>query len=155
MGLVAGSSECSNNFSNPIKVGKFLAAWLCTSASRRILFCLLFWVPHRKLSSNLIFICSDRGAVIAYSVYRLATGWTTEESSSSPSRIKNFLFFTSSIQAVGSTQSPIQWVPEGYFSWGWRGRGMNLTTDLQLVSRSRKRRSIHPLSLRLYGVVLN
>jgi hypothetical protein len=38
-------------------------------------------------------------------------GWTTEGSSLSPGRIKNFLFFTSSRPALGSIQSPIQWVP--------------------------------------------
>jgi hypothetical protein len=32
--------------------------------------------------------------------------------SSSPGRVKNFLFFTASRLAMGPTQPPIQWVPE-------------------------------------------
>jgi hypothetical protein len=32
--------------------------------------------------------------------------------SSSPGRVKNFLFFKSSRPALGSTQPPIEWVPE-------------------------------------------
>jgi hypothetical protein len=35
--------------------------------------------------------------------------------SSSPNRVKNFLFSTSSIPALGSTQPPIQWVPGALF----------------------------------------
>jgi hypothetical protein len=31
--------------------------------------------------------------------------------SSSPGRVKNFLFSTSPMPALGSTQSPIEWVP--------------------------------------------
>jgi hypothetical protein len=37
--------------------------------------------------------------------------------SSSPSTVKNFLFSASSRPALGSTKSPIQWVP-GTLSWG-------------------------------------
>jgi hypothetical protein len=41
--------------------------------------------------------------------------------------------------ALGSTQPPIQWVP------GVKRPGVNLTTHLQLVTRSRKCGSIHAL----------
>jgi hypothetical protein len=34
--------------------------------------------------------------------------------SSSPCEVKNFLFPTSSTQALGFTQTPIQWVPGGF-----------------------------------------
>jgi hypothetical protein len=54
----------------------------------------------------------------------------------------NFNVSISSGLALGSTQLPIQWVP-GAFS---QGRGMKLTTHLQLVPRSRKRGAIHLLS---------
>jgi hypothetical protein len=42
--------------------------------------------------------------------------------SSSPGRIKNFLFFTSSRPALGPTQPPIQWVP-GALSLGVKRPG--------------------------------
>jgi hypothetical protein len=49
---------------------------------------------------------------IALSVQRLATGWTTEGSEFlSPSRVKNFLYSTSSRSVLGSTQPPTQLVP--------------------------------------------
>jgi hypothetical protein len=55
-----------------------------------------------------------------------------------------FHFSISSRPAMGSTQPPIKWVP-GAPSRGLSGRGVNLTTHLQLVPRSRKCGSIHPL----------
>jgi hypothetical protein len=64
--------------------------------------------------------------------------------SSSPSRVKNFFFSTSSRLALESTQPPIQWVPR-VLSPGESGRGVKLTTHLQLVPRSRKCGSIYPL----------
>jgi hypothetical protein len=64
--------------------------------------------------------------------------------SSSPYRVKNFLFSTSSRQALGPAQPPIQWVP-GLFPLGLSSRGVKLTTHLQLVRRSRKYGSIHSL----------
>jgi hypothetical protein len=38
--------------------------------------------------------------------------------SSSPARVKNFLFSTSSRSGLGSTQPPIKWVPGGSFLGG-------------------------------------
>jgi hypothetical protein len=64
--------------------------------------------------------------------------------SSCPSRVTNFLFTTSFKLALGPTQPHIQWVPE-LVPRAQSGRGLKLTTHLQLVSRSRKCRSIHPL----------
>jgi hypothetical protein len=43
----------------------------------------------------------------------------------------------------------------GLFTRRQSGRGVKLTTYLQLVPRSRKCGSIHPFSIRLRGVVLN
>jgi hypothetical protein len=63
---------------------------------------------------------------------------------SSPGRVKNYYFSMSSRPALGSTQPPIQWVP-GALSRGESGRGVKLTTRLQLLPRSRKCGSIHPL----------
>jgi hypothetical protein len=56
--------------------------------------------------------------------------------SSLPVRDKFFLLSTSSVPALGPTQRPIQWVP---------GAHSQLTTH-QLMPRSRKRGSIHPLA---------
>jgi hypothetical protein len=60
--------------------------------------------------------------------------------SSSPGRVKNFLFSTSSRPALG----PTHWVPGALFP-GVRWPGVKLTTHLHLVPRSRKCESIHPL----------
>jgi hypothetical protein len=43
----------------------------------------------------------------------------------------------------------------GYFSRGSNNRGVKVPTYLQQVPRSRKCGSIHPLPIRLHGVVLN
>jgi hypothetical protein len=72
-----------------------------------------------------------------------------KDRNSSPGRVKNFLFYTSSRLALRPTQPPIQWTP------GALSPGMKLTTHLQPVLRSRKRGSIHPLPICLHGVVLN
>jgi hypothetical protein len=65
--------------------------------------------------------------------------------SSSPSKVKNFHFSISSKPVLGSTQPPFQCVP-GAISPGVKRQGREkLTTHFQLVSKSRKRRYIHPL----------
>jgi hypothetical protein len=49
------------------------------------------------------------------SVVGIVTGYGLDDKrgrSSSPGRIKNFLFSTSSRLALGPTQPPTQWVPE-------------------------------------------
>jgi hypothetical protein len=60
---------------------------------------------------------------------------------------QEIFLFTASRSALRLTQPPVQLVPGGgAFSPGWlSGRDVNLTTHLQLVPRSRKRGSIHPL----------
>jgi hypothetical protein len=63
--------------------------------------------------------------------------------SSSPGRVKNFLFSTSSRPALGSTQPPIQWV-QGVLSQGVKWPGCEADHHLQLLPRSRKCESIHP-----------
>jgi hypothetical protein len=69
-------------------------------------------------------------------------------------RVKNFLFSVSSRPALG----PPNLLSNGYrglFPRGWSGRGVKLTTHFQLVPRSRKFWSLHPLPIHLHGVVLN
>jgi hypothetical protein len=51
--------------------------------------------------------------------------------------------------ALAPNQPPIQWVLGALSPW------VKLTTHLQLVPRSRKRGSLHPLPIHLHGVVLN
>jgi hypothetical protein len=83
------------------------------------------------------------------------TGWRSRYSdwlragrakgrSSSPDRVKNVPFSTSSRPTLGPNQPPIQCIPEA-FSWGQIGRGVKLTIHLQLASRPRKRGFLHPL----------
>jgi hypothetical protein len=60
---------------------------------------------------------------------------------SSPGRVKNVLFSTSSRPTLGTTQPPIKCV-SGLFPRGLSCRGVKLTTHLQLVPRSRKCGSI-------------
>jgi hypothetical protein len=73
----------------------------------------------------------------------LWAGWPRGQSSN-PGRFKNFLFSTSCRPALGplSLLSNGNWV---LFLWGLNGRGMKLTTHLQLVPRLGKCGSIHPL----------
>jgi hypothetical protein len=72
---------------------------------------------------------------------KLTSKWTGYYSTYMvPGRVKNFLFSKSSKLALGFTQPPIQCVP-GALSLGVK----RLTTHLQLVQKSRKCGSIHPL----------
>jgi hypothetical protein len=65
--------------------------------------------------------------------------------------VGTFIFLTSSLQVLGPTQPPIQWVP-GAFAPGVSRRGVKLTTHFQLVPRSRIRGYI--LSISLHGLLL-
>jgi hypothetical protein len=58
--------------------------------------------------------------------------------------VKNFRFSISLKPALGQNQPPIQWIVE-LLPRGYSGRVVTLTTRLQLVPRSGKRGSIHPL----------
>jgi hypothetical protein len=49
--------------------------------------------------------------------HHVTKGWTVESRSSSPGRVKNFLFSSSSSPALGTTQPPIQWVHGSSFPW--------------------------------------
>jgi hypothetical protein len=64
-------------------------------------------------------------------------GW-----SSSPGRVKNF-YFSISRPALWPAQSPIQWIAAGLFP---QVRPEPEADHLQLLPRSMKRGSIHPLS---------
>jgi len=61
-----------------------------------------------------------------------------------PSRCRDFIFGTTSIPAVGSTQACIL-VP-GFFHWEKCGRREKLATRLRLVPRSRMRGTTRPLT---------
>jgi hypothetical protein len=74
--------------------------------------------------------------------------------SSSPGRVKNVLFSTTSRLALGSYQPLIQWVPGG-LSRGYSGRGVKLITYLQLLPRSRNCAALNPPPIRLHGVMLS
>jgi hypothetical protein len=79
-----------------------------------------------------------------YSAVGIATGYERPRGrSSSPGTVKNFLFSTSSRPALGSTEPPIQWVL-GASSPGVNRPGPEADHS-QLVPRSRRYGSIHPL----------
>jgi hypothetical protein len=61
--------------------------------------------------------------------------WRPRGRSSSPARVKNFLFFTSSRPALGSTQPPTQWVPGAICSGvkrPWREADYSPTTSAEV-----------------------
>jgi hypothetical protein len=92
-----------------------------------------------KITHNPFPTGRSRGSVVG-----IATGYGLHGRSvrsSRHGRVKNFLFSTSSIPALGPTQPPIQWV-QGAVSPGENQQGRE--TDHQLLLRSRKRGSIHP-----------
>jgi hypothetical protein len=104
-------------------------------------------VSLKKKNSNNQMSPSHQSIDFLFSVFyfiTLAMGWTTEglefESQWGQEFSLLHVFQTSS----GPTQLPIQWVP-GLFPQGYSGRGMKLTTCLQLVPRSRKCGSINSL----------
>jgi hypothetical protein len=74
--------------------------------------------------------------------------------SSSPGRVKNLLLSTSSRLALGPTQPPIQWVPEA-LSPEVKRPGRKTDHSLPTSAEIKKCGSIHPLPIRLNGVVLN
>jgi hypothetical protein len=86
--------------------------------------------------------CMESGQLSQYSDWLRAgrpRAW-----SSSPGKVKNFLFSTLFREVLG----PPNLLSNGYrglFQRGLSGRGVKLTTHLQLVLRSRKCWSIHPL----------
>jgi hypothetical protein len=94
-----------------------------------------------------------------YSAVGLANGYRLDDRgvdrSSSPGRLKNFLFSTSSTLTLGSTQLPIQWVPGALSLGGKAAGGVKLYTHLQLVLRSRNMDLYIHFPLRLHGVALN
>jgi hypothetical protein len=104
------------------------------------------------MSGRIARICETHITVYgtALSVQRLATGWTTEGSQFEPGGVMNFLHVVQAVSEVHPTSYPMD--TGGSFLGG---RGVKLTTHLQLVLRSRKCGSIHLLLIRLHGVVLN
>jgi hypothetical protein len=89
--LLITFSSCSYKFHNDIKL------------QVKLQFCLLltFRILNRGSRDSTV------GIATGYRLDDRGRGW-----SSSPSRVKNFLFSTSSRPALGPTQLPIQWVPE-------------------------------------------
>jgi hypothetical protein len=75
--------------------------------------------------------------------YWLRAEWSRGRSSS-PGRVKNFLFSTSSGPFLGSTQPPVQWIP-GALSPGVKRQGREADHSPPIKPRLRKRGSIHPL----------
>jgi hypothetical protein len=70
-------------------------------------------MPLISLLKELCPLDGKAGTASRYSDW-LRTG-RRRERSSSPGRVKNFLFSTSSRPAVERTQPPIQWVPRALF----------------------------------------
>jgi hypothetical protein len=73
---------------------------------------------------------------------------------SSPGRIKNFLFSTSSSVALGPTQPPIQWVPgalSARVKWPWREADHSAPTSAEV--KKNVNLYIHS-PVRLHGVML-
>jgi hypothetical protein len=78
-------------------------------------------------------------------IYRVSTGNQIAHLYTQLRQEFSLLFSTPSRPAPGFTQPPIQWVLGTRSPTEKRGRGVKLTTHLQLVLRSRKCGSIHQL----------
>jgi hypothetical protein len=99
----------------------------------------VFWVRVSSLPlitkiNTIYYIWGSRDSSVG-----IATGYGLDDQgggSSSPGRVNNFHFSISSRPALGSTQPPIKWV---------KRQGREADFHLQLVPRSRKCGSIHPL----------
>jgi hypothetical protein len=108
--------------------------WISTCTSHRL--CAsssMYYNSHLKcihLSYYSNTTCFDPGTATDYGPGR------PRGRCSSPGTVKNFLFSTSSRPALGLTQPPIRWVPEA-LSPGYSDRGVNLTTRLHLMKKSR------------------
>jgi hypothetical protein len=89
--------------------------------------------PSRRKGFFSTLQCPD----MLWGLPNLMMGW-----SSSPGRIKNSNFSISS--RLCFTKPPIEWVTGAHFP-GISGRGVKLTTHLQLVPRLRNYGSLHPL----------
>jgi hypothetical protein len=68
--------------------------------------CEMTWVSYHSVYSSYHCRNGSRDSVVG-----IATGYGLRGRNSSLGRVKNFFFSTSSRQVLGSTQSPIQWVP--------------------------------------------
>jgi hypothetical protein len=78
----------------------------------------------------------------------------SRDQSSSPGRVKNFLFSTSSITALGSTQPPIQCVP-GALSPGIKRPGHEADHSPPTSAEVKKNVNLYIHSpIRLHGLVL-
>jgi hypothetical protein len=69
-------------------------------------------------------------------------------------RRENFFLSTTPRLIVGPTHHPIHWILEADFRV-WSSLGLNLSTHLQLVARSKIHGCIHPFTHWLNGVVLS
>jgi hypothetical protein len=91
-------------------------------------------------------MCRSRGTAVSVTI-----GYGLE----GRSRGKVFLFSTSSRSSLGSTQSPIQWVP-GALSPGVKRPGREADRPLPTSAEVKKKMDLYIHSpIRLHGVVLN
>jgi hypothetical protein len=83
--------------------------------------------------------------ILSYSVVGIVTGYGLDDWGVKVQvPVGSRMFSTSSRPVLRPAQYPIQWVP-GALSPEIKRPGVKLTTHLQLMSRSRKCGSIHPL----------
>jgi hypothetical protein len=87
----------------------------------------------------------------------ISTGYGMEDQrggSSSPGRVNKFHFSISPRPALGSTQTPIKWVPGARFP-GVKRQGREADRSPPTSAKVKKCGSIHPLPIRLHGVMPN